>query len=636
MTPGLQKEPRGPRSQTAASWSERLAALRAVPQSLRLAWQTHRGYASATVVLRLLRASVPVAALWVGKLIIDTVVAARLGPADHARLWTLLALEVLIAVAGEALGKASVVIEGLFGDLCSNRMGEKLIEHAATLDLRRFEDPAFYDQLERAQRQTTGRIGLLGQLLAVGQDLVTLVSLGAAVFLYSPFLLILLVVAVLPSFLGEAHFTSLEYSLLYRWTPQRRELDYLRYLGASDRTAKEVQMFGLAPWLVGRYRTLAGKFFEENKRLSIRKGLAATGLSLLGLAGYYVAYALILARGVAGTITIGTLTFLAASFLRSRDVTQRLLLTTGNIYEQSLYIKDLFDFFEMKPTIAPPPGARVVPARLSEGIVFEDVGFRYPGSDTWAVRHIDARLAPGERVALVGENGAGKTTLTKLLTRLYDPSEGRILLDGVDLREYDLESVRKAMSVIFQDFVRYDLRFDENIGVGDIGAVRDYLDRADQPGHGADQRNAGASASHEAIMDAARKSMAALLLANFSNGYRQMLGRRFEGGIELSGGEWQKIALARAYIRTAPVVILDEPTAALDARAEYEVFTRFAELVSGQTALLISHRFSTVRMADRIIVLKNGMVVEQGTHEALLARGGLYAELFMLQAEGYR
>ena len=371
---GLQKEPRGPRSRGVPSWGQRFAALRAVPQFLRLAWYTHRGFASATVALRLLRACVPVAALWVGKLIIDTVVSARMGRADYTGLWTLLALEILIAVVGEALGKASVVVEGLFGDLCSNEMSEKLIHHAATLDLCRFEDPAFYDQLERAQRQTTGRIGLLGQLLAVGQDLVTLVSLGGAVSLYSPWLLALLVVAVLPSFLGETHFTALEYSLLYRWTPQRRQLDYLRYLGASDRTAKEVQMFGLAHWLVGRYRVLAAKFFEENRRLSIRKGLAATGLSMLGLAGYYAAYALILVRGFSGIISIGTLTFLAASFARSRDVTQRLLLTAGNIYEQSLYIKDLFDFFDMKPTIVSAPGAPVVPVVLHEGIAFEDVG----------------------------------------------------------------------------------------------------------------------------------------------------------------------------------------------------------------------------------------------------------------------
>jgi ATP-binding cassette subfamily B protein len=385
-------------------------------------------------------------------------------------------------------------------------------------------------------------------------------------------------------------------------------------------------MFGLADWLVTRYRKLARLFFEENRRLSLRKGIAATGLSLLGLAGYYGAYALILVRAFTGAITVGTLTFLAAAFARSRDVTQRLMLTAGNIYEQSLYIKDLFDFFEMKPAIVSVPGAPQVPAVIRQGIVFEDVGFRYHGSDQWAVRHVDLRLAPGERVALVGENGAGKTTLTKLLARLYDPTEGRILLDGVDLREYDLASLRSAIAVIFQDFVRYDLRLEENIGVGEIEEVRESLDHPD-----ADQTR-----SHPAVMEAAAKSMATGLLEGFANGYRQVLGRRFEGGIELSGGEWQKIALARAYIRKASVVILDEPTAALDARAEYEVFSRFAELVSGQTALLISHRFSTVRMADRVIVLKEGSVVEEGTHDALLARNGLYAELFSLQAEGYR
>jgi ATP-binding cassette subfamily B protein len=608
------------------SWLATVSALRSIRQFLRLAWQTHPGYATATAILRIVRACVPVVALWIGKLIIDTIIAASAHQAGYSRLWTLLAIEIALAVLGEAMSKASVVIEALFGDLCSNEMSERLIRHAATLDLTHFENAAFYDQLERAQRQTTGRIGLLGQLLSLGQDAVTFASLAGAVLLYSPWLLALLVVAVVPSFLGETYFTSLEYSLLYRWTPQRRQLDYLRYLGASDQTAKEVQMFGLADWLVTRYRKLARLFFEENRRLSLRKGIAATGLSLLGLAGYYGAYALILVRAFTGAITVGSLTFLAAAFARSRDVTQRLMLTAGNIYEQSLYIKDLFDFFEMKPTIVSVQGAPQVPAIIREGIVFEDVGFRYHGSDQWAVRHVDLRLAPGERVALVGENGAGKTTLTKLLARLYDPTEGRILLDGVDLREYDLASLRSAIAVIFQDFVRYDLRLEENIGVGEIEEVRESLDHPD----------GDKTRSHPAVMEAAAKSMATGLLEGFANGYRQVLGRRFEGGIELSGGEWQKIALARAYIRKASVVILDEPTAALDARAEYEVFSRFAELVSGQTALLISHRFSTVRMADRVIVLKEGSVVEEGTHDALLAQNGLYAELFSLQAEGYR
>ncbi len=600
--------------------------MRAIPRFLELAWRTHRAYAVATVALRLLRAGVPLAALWVGKLILDTLVAARMGHADLSRMWTLLALEIGIVLAGEALAKASTVVESLFGDLCSNAISERLIEHAATLDLRHFEDPAFYDQLDRAQRQTTGRIGLLAQLLAAGQDLLMLISLAAAVFLYSPWLLGLLVISVLPGFLGETYFTSLEYSLLYRWTPGRRQLDYLRYVGASNATAKEVQMFGLAGWLAHRYRTLARRFYEENRRLSIRKGLAATGLSIAGMLAYYAAYAMILLRGFQGSISLGMLTFLAASFARARDATQRLLQTAGNIYEQSLYTKDLFDFFEMKPTVVSSAGAGMMPSKIREGIVFEDIGFRYPGSDGWAVRNVTFRIAPGERVALVGENGAGKTTLVKLLARLYDPTEGRILMDGVDLREYDLESVRRAIGAIFQDFVRYDFRFDENIGVGRIDAVREHLERDAGPD----------GASHPGIVDAAEKSLAASLLERFPKGYRQMLGRRFEGGVELSGGEWQKIALARAYMRNAQVIILDEPTAALDARAEYEVFSRFAELAAGQIAILISHRFSTVRMADRIIVLAGGAVGEQGTHAELVAAKKLYAELFALQAEGYR
>ena len=586
-----------------------------------MAWETHRGYAAATVLLRLARAGVPIATLWVAKLIIDTVVAARTGNPDVSRLWALVALEVAIVLGGEALSKASAAVEGLFGDLCSNQISQRLIRHAATLDLARFEDPAFYDQLDRAQRQTSGRIGLLVQLMAVCQDLLTLLSLAAAVFVYSPGLLVLLVAAVLPGFFGETHFTSLEYSLLYRWTPERRQLDYLRYLGASDKTAKEVHMFGLACWLVRRYETLAQRFYQENRRLAVRRGIAATLLSILGMAGFYGAYVLILARGFYGVISIGTLTFLAASFARSRDVCQRLLLTAGNIFEQSLYTQDLFDFFRMKPAIVSPPGAVAVPARMRDGVRFENVGFRYPGADAWALRNINLRIAPGERLALVGENGAGKTTFTKLLARLYDPTQGRILLDGVDLREYDLESLRRAMGVIFQDFFRYDMRFDENIAVGRIEDLEGQLDSATPPA---------------ALVDAAEKSLAASLLPRLPNGYRQMLGRRFEGGVDLSGGEWQKIALARAYVRDAQVVILDEPTAALDARAEYEVFTRFAELVAGQTAILISHRFSTVRMAERIVVLQRGEIIEEGTHGDLVARNGLYAELFRMQAEGYR
>jgi ATP-binding cassette subfamily B protein len=613
-------------------------------------------------VLRVVRAFVPVATFWIGKLIIDAVVAMRTHPESLTRLWELVAIEIAIVVAGEVLARASSLVESLLGDLFSNHTSVRLMEHAATLDLAQFEDPAFYDQLERARRQTTGRIGLLSQLLTMAQDSLTLLSLGTALLVYSPWLLVLLVVAVLPSFLGETHYASLEYSLLYRWTPERRQLDYLRFLGASDRTAKEVQAFGLAGWLIERYRILADRFYEANKRLSIRKGIVGTILSILGSLGYYAAYAVILVRTVQGEITIGSLTFLAASFARGRDIIQRLLLTASDVYEQSLYLKDMFDFFAMRPSITSKPGARPVPVPIREGFVFEDVGFAYPGSDRWAVRHVSFRLRPGERIALVGENGAGKTTLTKLLARLYDPTEGRILLDGVDLREYDLASLRRATGVIFQDFVRFDMRFDENIGVGEIDAARPYLDRANgelapgadgsgnapaplagtngsQAPHGAHAANGDGAATlavPAALVGAADKSLAATLLPRFPDGYRQMLGRRFDGGVDLSGGEWQKVALARAYMRDAQILILDEPTAALDARAEYEVFLRFSELVAGRMAVLISHRFSTVRMADRIIVLQDGRVLEDGTHDELVTRGGLYAELFALQAAGYR
>jgi len=645
---------RGPVSAASPTLRERVAVLRNVPPFVRLVWQTHRGLTAAMVALRLARAFIPVAVLWVGKLIIDAVVAARGGTLDTRRLWQLVAIEIALAFAGETLSRVSSIVESLLGDLFSNRTSILLMQHAASLDLHQFEDPAFYDQLDRARRQTTGRIGLLAQLLAMGQDSLTLLSLAAVLLVYSPWLLLLLAVAVVPGFLGEAHYASLEYSLLYRWTPERRQLDYLRYLGASDRPAKEVQMFGLAPWLVERYRALSAKFYEENKRLAIRRSVVATALSVTGLLGYYGAYAVILLRAVRGTISLGSLTFLAAAFMRSRDLISRLLSGASGIYTQCLYLKDLFDFFETTPTVASPAGAPAVPRPIREGFVFEGVGYRYPGSEAWALRGLSLSLRPGERLALVGGNGAGKTTLVKLLARLYDPTEGRILLDGRDLRDYDLASLRASVGVIFQDFYRYDLRMDENIGVGEIERVREYLDasdRANGDGPAADARGAttgeSVAATVEAggdddartppvIVSAAEKSLAATLLGRLPGRYRQMLGRRFEGGVDLSGGEWQKIALARAYMRDAQVLILDEPTASLDARSEYEVFRRFAELMRGRTAVIISHRFSTVRMADRIAVLDGGRVVEEGSHAELVARGRLYAELFALQAEGYR
>ena len=338
------------------------------------------------IMLRLARAFVPVAVLWIGKLIIDAVVAARGGSFDSKHLWQLVGLEIALAFLGEVLARLSAVVESLLGDLFSNRTSIMLMQHAALLDLYQFEDPAFYDQLDRARRQTTGRIGLLAQLLSMSQDALTLASLGAVLLVYSPWLLLLLAVAVVPGFLGEAHYAALEYSLLFRRTPERRQLDYLRYLGASDRPAKEVQLFGLAAWLVERYEKLSTRFYEENKSLTIRRSAVATLLSAVGLLGYYGAYAIILLRAVQGALTLGSLTFLAASFMRSRDIIQRLLSGAGALYSQSLYLKDLFDFFETKPSITSKPGAPAVSRPLREGFVFESVGFRYPDDDKWALR----------------------------------------------------------------------------------------------------------------------------------------------------------------------------------------------------------------------------------------------------------
>ena len=601
------------------TWGERLAALQHVPPLVRLVFQTHRGYTVAILVLRAVRSLIPVAVLWIGKLIIDGVIAGVAtvhagGTPDWWHLAGLVGLELGIAVVGEGLARLSSLLESLLGDLFANRLSVRLMQHAATLDLAQFEDAEIYDHLERARRQTVGRIGLFTLLLGTAQDLITLISLASVLLVQLPWLLLLLTIAVLPAFLGEAHFASLGYSLLFRWTPERRLLDYLRYMGASDESAKEVKLFGLSNFLVGRYATLSEKFYQENKRLAVKRNLVSTLLVTVGTLGYYGAYAVIIYRTVMGDFTIGTLTFLAGSFRQSRGLIQSVLISLSSIYEQSLYLSDLFTFFDVQPSVVSKPGARPVPRPLQAGFRFENVGFRYPGSQRWAVRGLSFTFEPHERIALVGENGAGKTTLVKLLSRLYDPDEGRILLDGVDLRDYDLDSLRRNIGIIFQDFVRYDFILRENIGVSQIEALDD------------DAR----------IREAATRSLADSVVQRVPQGYDQMLGKRFDNGVELSGGEWQKVALARAYMREAQVLILDEPTAALDARAEYEVFLRFAELTKGRMAVLISHRFSTVRMADRILVLKGGELADDGTHEELVARGGLYAELFSLQAAGYR
>jgi ATP-binding cassette subfamily B protein len=468
--------------------------------------------------------------------------------------------------------------------------------------------------LERARRQTSGRMTLMGQLFSQAQDMVTVASFAAGLLIYAPWLIVLLLVALVPAFLGEAHFNAQSYSLNYSRTPERRELDYLRQTAASVETAKEVKIFGLNGFLIDRYRNLAAEIFAANRALAIRRAGWGGLFTAIGTVGYYLAYAYIAWRTLAGEFTVGDLTFLAGSFRRLRNLLEGLLSGFSTVAGQALYLNDLFSFFEVQPEIRSPKNALPFPQPIRQGFVFENVGFMYPGADRWAVRNLSFALKAGEVLALVGENGAGKTTLVKLLARLYDPDEGRILLDGRDLRDYDLDALRGNMGVIFQDFVRYNLSAADNIAVGRVTARDD----------------------RERIKRAAARSLADDVIAKLAGGYDQMIGKRFKNGVELSGGEWQKIAIARAYMREASVLILDEPTAALDARSEFEVFQRFKELSEGRTAILISHRFSSVRMADRILVLANGRVEAEGTHQELIAQAGRYSELFELQAAGYR
>ena len=619
--------------------------MRNVPPFLRLIWQTHRGYLLAIGLLRLIRSLVPVASLWVGKLLIDAIVLdMQTGEPRWRTLATLVLIELAIISVGEVAARSSSLLESLLGDLFANRMSVRLMEHAATLDLRHYEDPVFYDRLERARRQTVGRLALLSRLFGLAQDMVTLVTLVGTLLAFSPLLFVLLLVTVIPAFLGETHYAALGYSLLYRWTPERRKLDYYRFLAASDTTAKEVKLFGLSRYLIDEYARLADEYYLANRSLAIRRNAVGTVLSLVSTIGYYAAFATIVYRTVLGALTLGDLTLLSGTFARSRDLVQRTLLATSELYEQALYLDDLFLFFAMQPEIRRPENPLPIPRPLREGFELRDVWFRYPPTTppsennepieagrekdepppppddpSWVLRGVSMRIRAGEKLALVGENGAGKTTLIKLLLRLYEPTRGVILLDGMPLGEFDPEEYHRTVGVIFQDFVRYDMRAEENIAVGRISALADDPD-----------------AARDSIIEAADRSMAAGVVDTLPDRYRTMLGRRFEGGVDLSGGQWQKVALARAYMRDAQVLILDEPTAALDARAEYEVFQRFADLTAGRMAIIISHRFSTVRMARHIVVLEDGKVLEEGSHETLLEHGGRYAELFTLQAEGYR
>jgi len=596
------------------TFRQRLSALKNLPQLFRLVWQSSPGKTMMSFALRIARSAMPVTLLYVGKLIIDQVVQLNRHGGDQHHLWKLVIIEFALAVLTDGLNRGINLVDSLLGDLFSNYTSMQIMRHATTLDLDQFEDSVFYDKLERARQQTVGRSVLLSQVMSQVQDFISMAFLLTGLLAFNPWLILILLVAIIPSFLGESYFNSRNYALTRSQTPERRELDYIRYLGASDETAKEVKIFGLADFIINRFKTLSDKFYADNSKLAIKRSAWGTFFSVLGSIGYYAAYGFIIYQTVTGKATVGTLTFLAGSFRQLSGLMENMLNRFTTVSQGAIYLNDFLEFFEIKPKISVADHPLPFPKPIKDGFKFEDVGFRYHNSENWANRHLNFTLNPGEKLALVGENGAGKTTLVKLLARLYDPTEGRILLDGIDLKEYRVDDLRLNMGIIFQDYLRYQMTFSQNIAVGNISEIDN------QP----------------LIQKAASESLADTLAEKLPGRYEQALGRRFNNGVELSGGEWQKVALARAYMKDAQVLILDEPTAALDARAEYEVFQRFAELTRGKSAVLISHRFSTARLADRILVLDKGAVLEIGTHNELLQKGGRYAELFQLQAKGYQ
>jgi len=604
-----------PHKNMTSAWQERMSALRNLPPVLKIVWDSGPTAVVLGFVFRVFAALQPVGLLYVSKLIIDTIVyvISKHQPVPQ-RLWWYVVAEFLIAVAGNILLRTIDYLDSLLADKYTRHVSIQVMKHAAELDVLAYEDPVFYDRLERARVQATDRLAMIQMLGRLAQQIITTITLSASIIYFSPWLLLLLVAGVLPAFLGESHFAFLGYAKNFRQTPVRRQLDYLRVLGGSKEAAKELKLFGLSNFLTDRFTRLSDQVYEENVALSKRKLVAGALLSVIGSLGYYSAYVYVIWRTVIGALSIGSLYFLAGAILQASTNIQLIFSTLSGVADQALFLTDLLAFFEMQPTIRSKPNALPAPRPIQRGFEFRNVSFAYPGSSRLILKNLNFTLHTGERVALIGENGQGKTTIVKLITRLYDPTEGQVLLDGIDLREYSLEDLYREIGVIFQDFMRYEMTAHENVAVGRIEEI----------------------GSREEIANASRKSLADEVIAKLPLGYDQMLGRRFDGGVDLSGGEWQKLALARAYLRDAQLLILDEPTAALDARSEFEVFERFAELTGGKMALFISHRFSTVRMADRIVVLADGRIAEDGSHAQLMALGGSYAEMFELQAASYR
>ena len=599
---------------TASPWHDRLHALRNVPPVLRILWESSKTAVTWGLLLRLVVASLPFLIAKVAQYIINAIAQVLRGQPLSQSFWELVAAEVALNVLMGLTTRAIDYSDSMLANNYTQHVSIRVMEQAATLDLTTYENPEFYDRLERARVQATDRLAMIQQMGRLLQQVITTIIFSLALAWASPWLVLLLAAGVLPSFLGETHYAFLGYAKNFRQTPAKRQMDYLRQVAGSREGAKEVKLFGLSGFFIDRFKLLANQICREDVGLAHSKLLVGGLLGIFGTLGYYGAYIYVIWETIHGRYDIGQFTFLTTAIQQASSNLQQVFSTASGIADQALFLTDLVAFFQMKPTVQSKVNGLQIPRPIKKGFEFRNVSFAYAGTSRQVLKNFSFTLRPGERVALIGENGQGKTTIVKLITRLYDPTEGQILLDGVDLREYSLEDLHREIGVIFQDFMRYEMTAMDNIGVGNLGKVDDL----------------------DAIKAAAHKSLADGVVAKLEHGYDQVLGRRFETGVELSGGEWQKMALARAYLRDAQLLILDEPTAALDARSELEVFERFADLTQGKMALLISHRFSTVRMADRIVVLSEGRLIEEGNHQTLIQAGGLYAQMFEMQAASYR
>jgi ATP-binding cassette subfamily B protein len=603
-----------------------MATLRALPEvfqytrhALELVWSTSRPLTAALALLTLAAGVLPAGIAYVGALIVDAVVAAiathqATGVVDLSTVLGYVAVEGVLVAVVAASQRGLSTCQSLLRAQLGQRVNEMILEKALTLELRHFEDSEFYDKLTRARREASSRpLSLVMRSFGLVQNGIAIVSFAALLAQFSPWAVFVLFLAGLPSFIAETKFSG-EAFRLFRWrSPETRMQMYLETVIAREDHAKEVKLFELGPLLLDRYRAIFRKVFKEDRALTIRRDTWGFFLGLISTAAFYAAYAWIAVSAVRGEITLGQMTMYVLLFRQGQAAVSASLAAIGGMYEDNLYLSTLYDYLDT-PVDAPLGTATSGPTP-GDGVRFENVSFTYPGSTEPAVTDVSVHLQPGRSLALVGENGSGKTTLIKLLTRLYVPSAGRILLDGLDLAEWSPAALRRRVGVIFQDFARYQLKVGENIGVGDVEHFEDET----------------------RWREAAALSMAAPFVEELPEGYQTQLGKWFKDGRELSGGQWQKIALARAFIRAgADILVLDEPTAAMDARAEAQVFEQFRDLARERMVILISHRFSTVRMADEILVIQGGRVLEQGNHESLMRLEGHYAHLFSLQARGYR